>query len=48
MVTTDPDTLVGKTLMSLVLVQNEVTVSEEYAHWKDVTGEQYHFTLVSE
>jgi hypothetical protein len=29
--------------MPLVLVQNERTATEEYEHWKDVTGEQYHF-----
>ena len=29
--------------MPLVLVQNEFTVQERYAHWKDVTGVQYHF-----
>ena len=29
--------------MPLVLVQNERTATEAYEHWKDVTGEQYHF-----
>lgn len=29
--------------MPLVLVQNERTVNEKYEHWKNVTGEQYHF-----
>lgn len=29
--------------MPLVLVQNERTAAEAYEHWKDVTGEQYHF-----
>jgi hypothetical protein len=29
--------------MPLVLVENERTASEPYEHWKDVTGEQYHF-----
>ena len=29
--------------MPLVLVQNERTATVTYEHWKDITGEQYHF-----
>ncbi len=29
--------------MAFVLVRNERTATEVYDHWKDVTGEQYHF-----
>lgn len=32
--------------MPLVLVQNERTIDGNYDHWKDVTGEQYHFPNV--
>ncbi len=35
--------LVGNAEMALVLVQNERTATEMYEHWRDVTGEQYHF-----
>ena len=29
--------------MPIALVQNERTAAEAYEHWKDITGEQYHF-----
>ncbi|MDA1095448.1 MAG: DUF3883 domain-containing protein [Acidobacteria bacterium] len=39
-----PDSQPGAKLDPLILVQNDATIGGDYDYWKDLTGEQYHFS----